>query len=168
MSIPARLQARRGRDTGESMMIRELLYAFLVVGICVLVHTAALVVCGGWLVKRRDLIATNYNRVNQVAVLLGVCIFIILLHLFETGIWAFFFWYKDLFPNFETALYFSMGSYTTIGYGDIVLPKTWRLLGAVEGLSGVLLCGLSTAFIFAVVHALFQVWYRDTKMSDEL
>ncbi len=141
-------------------MIRELLYAFLVVGICVIVHTAALVICGGWLVKRRELIATNYHLANQVALLLGVCIFTIVLHLVETCIWAFFFWYKDLFPTFETALYFSMGTYTTIGYGDIVLPKTWRLLGAVEGLSGVLLCGLSGAFIFAIVNALFQVWYR--------
>lgn len=141
-------------------MIRELIYALIVVLICIVVHTSAMVACGVWLVKRRELIATKYHMVNQVGVLLAVCIFIIFLHLVETSIWAFFFWTKDLFPNFETALYFSMGSYTTIGYGDVVLPKTWRLLGAIEGLSGVLLCGLSTAFIFTVVNALFQVRYK--------
>jgi hypothetical protein len=143
-------------------MLRELLYGLTVVLICIAVHTTALVLCAGWLVKRRELIATKLRYLHQVVLLLEVCVFIIFLHLIETCIWAFLFWQKDLFPNFETALYFSMGSYTTIGYGDVVLPKTWRLLGAVEGLSGVLLCGLSTAFIFAVVNALFQMRHSDS------
>ena len=42
-------------------------------------------------------------------------------------------------------------TYTTVGYGDLVLPKEWRLLGAVEGLTGILMCGLSTGLFFAVV-----------------
>jgi hypothetical protein len=114
---------------GDSWMFRELIYALMVVLICIVVHTTALVVCGRFLVKRRDLIATKFHVVNQVGVLLAVSVFIILLHLIETCIWALFFWNKDLFP-------------------------------AVEGLAGVLLCGLSTAFIFAVVHAVFQVRYK--------
>jgi len=47
-------------------------------------------------------------------------------------------------------------SYTAIGYGDVVLPQNWRLLGAIQGVLGVLLCGLSTAFIFAVMNAMFK------------
>ena len=42
-------------------------------------------------------------------------------------------------------------TYTTLGYGDLVLPKEWRLLGPVEGLTGILMSGLSTGFFFAVV-----------------
>ena len=38
---------------------------------------------------------------------------------------------------------------TTLGYGDLVLPHKWRLLGPVEGLTGILMCGLSTGFFFA-------------------
>jgi len=74
----------------------------------------------------------------------------------EAAIWAVFYYHSGLFPDFETSLYFSIGSYTTIGYGDVVLPRAWRMLGGIEGLSGVLLCGLSTAFVFAVVNAMFQ------------
>jgi hypothetical protein len=53
-----------------------------------------------------------------------------------------------------------MVSYTTIGYGDVILPQNWRLLGAIEGVSGVLLCGVSTAFIFAVLNAMIKIRIR--------
>ena len=46
-------------------------------------------------------------------------------------------------------------TYTTVGYGDLVLPQEWRLLGPVEGLTGILMCGLSTGFFFAVVSKFF-------------
>ena len=50
------------------------------------------------------------------------------------------------FPHFETSLYFSTISYAAIGYGDAALPEQWRLLGAIEGINGVILLGWSTAF----------------------
>ena len=52
----------------------------------------------------------------------------------------------DAFPHFEEALYFSTISYAAIGYGDAALPPQWRLLGAIEGINGVILLGWSTAF----------------------
>jgi voltage-gated potassium channel Kch len=54
-----------------------------------------------------------------------------------------------------SALYFSAVTYTTTGYGDVVLPTEWRLVGAVEALTGILMCGWSSGFWFVVVsHAL--------------
>ena len=52
----------------------------------------------------------------------------------------------DALPHFEEALYFSTISYAAIGYGDSSLPAQWRLLGAIEGINGVILLGWSTAF----------------------
>ena len=52
----------------------------------------------------------------------------------------------DAFPHFEASLYFSTISYAAIGYGDAALPEQWRLLGAIEGINGVILLGWSTAF----------------------
>jgi len=82
---------------------------------------------------------------------------LVVLHFAEAGVWALFYKWNDLFPNFETCLYFSLGTYSTIGYGDIVLPSHWRILGAIEGISGVLLCGLSTAFLLALINAGFKL-----------
>jgi voltage-gated potassium channel Kch len=59
-------------------------------------------------------------------------------------------------PNIETALYFSAVTYTTTGYGDVVLPQGWRLQGGVEALTGILMCGWSTGFFFAVVNRLSE------------
>ena len=54
-------------------------------------------------------------------------------------------------PDAASSLYFSGASYATIGYGDVVLPKGWWLFGPAEGLTGILMCGLSTALFFAVL-----------------
>jgi hypothetical protein len=47
-------------------------------------------------------------------------------------------------------------TYTTTGYGDLVLPPEWRLVGGIEALTGILMCGLSTGFFFAVVGRVYQ------------
>lgn len=57
-------------------------------------------------------------------------------------------------PSWESAFYFSACSYTTVGYGDIVLPHHWRMLGPLEGIIGVLMCGVSVSLLFATVTRL--------------
>ncbi len=76
---------------------------------------------------------------------------LVLLHLAEIAVWALFYWWQECLPDLESSFYFSGITYTTVGYGDLVLPKEWRLLGSVEGLTGILMCGLSTGLFFAVV-----------------
>jgi|SRR5215470_1497697 len=138
-------------------MLRELVLAFAVVAVCVVLHTTTMVIFTEWLLQRRPTIEKRPGLISQALLLIFIFLVIIILHLVETGIWALFFFRRELFVDFETSLYFSIVSYTTIGYGDVVLPQTWRLLGGIEGLSGVLLCGLSTAFLFAYVNGLLQI-----------
>jgi hypothetical protein len=54
-------------------------------------------------------------------------------------------------PDIESAMYFSIVTYTTTGYGDLVLPEGKRLVCGIESLTGILMCGWSTGFFFAVV-----------------
>jgi hypothetical protein len=85
------------------------------------------------------------------------------LHVLEILLWAGF--YRWLcFPFWESAFYFSAASYATVGYGDVVLPPMWRTLGPVESIIGVLMCGLSASFLFAIVSRLVD---RETKLSHE-
>ena len=81
---------------------------------------------------------------------------IILLHLIEITTWALFYVWKDAMADLPSALYFSAVTYTTTGYGDLVLPQEWRLVGAIEALTGILMCGWSTGFFFAVVSRMFR------------
>ena len=77
--------------------------------------------------------------------------FLIVIHFIEIAVWALFFWLHKCLPDLESSFYFSGVTYATIGYGDLVLPDEWRLYGPVEGLTGILMCGLSTAFFFVIV-----------------
>ena len=88
--------------------------------------------------------------------LLRMIWWLVLLHLAEISIWGLFYLWRGCLPNAEAAFYFSGVTYTTLGYGDVVLAKPWRLLGPVEGLMGVLMCGLSTGFFFVIVSRLHQ------------
>src|SRR5216683_6685528 len=84
------------------------------------------------------------------------------LHIIEILLWAVF--YRWLcFPLWESAFYFSTSSYATVGYGDVVLPQMWRNLGPVESIIGVLMCGLSASFLFAIVSRLVE---REARVSD--
>ncbi len=74
-------------------------------------------------------------------------------------IWALFYFWRGCFSNIEDALYFSGATYTTIGYGDLVLAKPWRVLAPIEGLTGVLMCGLSAGIFFAVVNQIYRLRY---------
>ena len=139
----------------KEVMLRELLIAFGIVAICVVIHAGGIAIFAQFLSTRfpvENLVAIN----RQMFVLILVFAMVITLHLIETGIWAMFYFWNNHFQDFETALYFSLGTYSTIGYGDVLLPQRWRLLGGIEGISGVLLCGLSGAFVFAVVNVIYQ------------
>jgi voltage-gated potassium channel len=89
---------------------------------------------------------------------------IIALHVLQILLWASFYrWF--CFSQWESAFYFSTASYTTVGSSDVVLPQMWRILGPVESVVGVLMCGLSTRLLFAIVTRLVV---REARFSSQL
>jgi len=81
-------------------------------------------------------------------------------HLIEIWIWAVFYFFIEEISTFKTALYFSTSSFTTVGYGDLTLSEEWRLLGSMESANGMILFGWSTAFIFTVIHRIYEHLYQ--------
>jgi hypothetical protein len=77
-------------------------------------------------------------------------------HLIEMALWAGLFVICGEFRDFATAYYHSAVNYTSLGYGDIIMSPAWRLLGPIETANGMLLFGLSTAMIFAVIQRLVE------------
>ena len=96
----------------------------------------------------------NYIGVMGVLVLTIVGLF--LMHTVEIWSWAALYVWLGEFESFERALYFSTVTFTTLGYGDITLQERWRLLSGVEAVNGIMLFGVSTAFLFAVMRRLFE------------
>ena len=148
-------------------MIWELCVAFSIVAVCLVLHVASIVFIADWMLDQRDKRRDRMGTVGYMVLLIAAFSAIIILHMIEIAIWAAFYFGNSLFSDFETALYFSTTSYTTIGFGDVVLPRAWRMLGGIEGVTGVLLCGLSTAFVFAIVNAMFQMRLQRRNSSEE-
>ena len=134
-------------------MLAKTCSALLLVAACVSIHAAGLSAAFRWMPRRRESYAGLWHWTG-----LFVCLaaWMILLHLFEIAIWALFFHWNGTMPDAASALYFSAVTYTTTGYGDLVLPHEWRLLSGVEALAGILMCGWSTGFFFAVVTRMFD------------
>jgi hypothetical protein len=97
------------------------------------------------------------DRPTRIAqMLLRMIWWLVLVHLAEISMWALFYWWRGLVPDVETAFYFSGVTYTTIGYGDVVMAKPWRLLAPLEGLMGILMLSLSTGYFFVITSSIYQ------------
>lgn len=77
-------------------------------------------------------------------------------HVLEIWVWAIAYLFINELHSLEAALYFSTTTFTTVGYGDIVLSEQWRLFSSVESANGFLLFGWSTAFIFEVMRIVWE------------
>jgi hypothetical protein len=90
---------------------------------------------------------------------------LLLLHLAEAGLWALFLVWVGGLPDLQSAMYFSLTSYTTVGYGDVVLPGPWRLLGPIEAAVGVLMLGWSTGILVTVIAVLYGRFFPAARVD---
>jgi voltage-gated potassium channel Kch len=75
--------------------------------------------------------------------------------LVEVSLWSVTYLVVGPIADLESALYFSTVTFTTVGYGDVLLSSPWRLLGSFEAANGIIMSGWTTALIFSVVHTLY-------------
>ena len=115
--------------------------------------------CGGMAVLihfARAIIERGMKRLtpwHSAVLMIQFTVVMIVLHILQVMLWAGFYRWQCL-PSWEASFYFSAASYSTVGYGDIVLPRFWRTLGPVESITGMLMCGLSVSGLFAVLARL--------------
>ena len=93
---------------------------------------------------------------KNLAVMLIVSLLTAAAHLIQVALWAVALLMAGEISTFEKAFYLSAETYTALGYGDIILSERWRLLGPLEAINGLLLFGLSTALMFAVMNRLIM------------
>jgi len=91
---------------------------------------------------------------KNIAVMMIVTLLTAAGHLIQIALWAITLLMVGEMPTFAKAFYLSAENYTALGYGDIVLSDQWRLLGPLEAINGLLLFGLSTAVMFAILSRL--------------
>jgi voltage-gated potassium channel len=105
----------------------------------------------------------RFGTVRSAVLVIRLTSLVVCLHMLTILPWACFYRW-NCFATWEPAIYFSAASYSTVGASDLVLPRTWRVLCPIESIVGVLMCGLSASFLFAIVIRLIR---RDIEAERE-
>jgi voltage-gated potassium channel Kch len=109
---------------------------------------------------------TQSRSVFTNATVLALLILVMsLAAIFEAGLWAAFYLWVGALETFDASLYFSLVTFTTLGYGDISLGEEWRLLSAFEAANGIILFGWTTALIVAVLQRILRTNEADDPAS---
>lgn len=131
-------------------MVVKVLSSLGLLAVTVALHSIGLVVLLRWVLRSPAM--SEVRIASSTWLLIRVVWGLLTLHVLEIAVWGAFYQARGALPDLESALYFSGVTYATIGYGDVLLPHGWRYLAPIEGLAGILMCGLSTGFFFAMMH----------------
>jgi hypothetical protein len=136
----------------------------LVASICtVMIHLLPLRATVDLIRREKTLGRIGTNSWIDIGIFLRVILYASLAHIMEVALWAVLFIICGEFPDFGTAFYHSAVNYSSLGYGDVIMTPSWRLLGPLETANGVLLFGVTTAMIIAVLQRLIESRFADLK-----
>jgi hypothetical protein len=109
----------------------------------------------------------QFKSINNYALVVVMFsgLFVLVVHAAEIWIWAIIFYALGALPDIETALYFSTSTATTVGYGDLVLDSQWRLFGSFEAMAGMIVFGITTAFLMAVLRSRLSEFFEHHVIS---
>ena len=136
-------------------MLDKFLLAFALMAVCVALHAVGMITIVRWLRPRVRHGGRNFWI--SVGILIRLASWTIILHISHIFVWGTAYAVFGAMPDFKTGLYFSAVTYTTTGYGDLVLTHDWRVMGAIEALTGILMCGLSASMFFSFFSQLFAL-----------
>lgn len=98
-------------------------------------------------IRISKLVKSHATAMHTFLVCSGVVLTLLLSHTIQLYIWALSLWALGALPWYEEPIYFALVTYTTVGYGDVLLPAEFRIFGAMAGVNGILAFGLTTAFL---------------------
>ena len=128
----------------------------------IFIHALALTTIVHFVRRERRLGHAGVRFWKDVPIVAGATPLALAAHLIEMAAWALVFLRCGEFRDFAAAFYSSAENYTTLGYGDVVMSVSWRLLGPLEAADGMLMFGVTTAMIFTVIQRLVQTRFHDS------
>jgi hypothetical protein len=144
-------------DQQEVAVLIPLVLGLLITLMTIGVHAVALAATARFVWREYQFRHAGVGFWTDVAIVAGVTVLALFAHLIDIAIWAVLFVACGEFTGFALALYHSGVNYTSLGYGDIVMSPSWKLLGPIEAADGLLMFGISTAMIFVIIQRLFQI-----------
>lgn len=136
------------------MLLANLLVASVLVVTTSAIHLLGLVGLTRIIRHQTGLERSLASSARQGATILFFLMSLFALHSIEIWVYALTYIALGEFQDVESAVYFSTSAFTTVGFGDIILSRDWRMLGAAESANGFLLIGWSTAFLVSLTARL--------------
>jgi Ion channel len=144
-------------------LLKPLVVGAIPVVFTIFTHALAVMATLGFVRYEKRLGREGVSFWNDFVMVMLTMSFTLSAHLIEIAWWAILFIFCGEFQDFGTAYYHSAVNYTTLGYGDLIMTPAWRLLGPLEAANGMLMFGVSTAMIFAVMQRLIQARFVDLR-----
>ena len=122
----------------------------------VVLHVICLGVINTWVVRALQTVPSRRHFITVFTLVMGVTtVLATLLHGIEAGVWAIAYHVLGAMPDGASAIIYSLSAMTAYGHAELYLAKHWQLMGALEALNGLLLFGLTTAFLYGHIQ---RVW----------
>jgi hypothetical protein len=129
----------------------------------IFIHALALGATVNFFRRETRLGRAGMRYLIDFAIVVLVMSFAFVAHVIEVAVWALLFMICEEFQTFAAAYYHSAVNYSTLGYGDVIMSPSWKLLGPLGAADGSLMFGVSTAMIFAVILRLIQTRFADLR-----
>jgi len=142
----------------------KILSAVGLVVVTVVIHAVGISALLRAVMRSHALEKSGVRRIYPL--MIALTCWLILIHLVAICVWGLFYFWHGCLPDAESSFYFSGVTYTTVGYGELVLSRPWRMFAPLEALTGTLMFGLSTGLIFAVVLRWIINWRQSRTASE--
>jgi voltage-gated potassium channel len=137
------------------ILLHQAYAAFILVTLTILLQSVGMAALIQWIKAQFPTGLHPLGIYRTVLLVLRFTSLLVGLHMVEILLWASFYRWK-VFTTWEAAFYFSAACYSTVGAGDLLLKQVWRTMGPVESVTGMLMCGVSVSFLFALITRLIQ------------
>jgi len=131
-------------------------WGLLLIVLTVTIHVIGLLLINEKVERIQADVVSRYSYSVVFVVIIGsTALLATLLHGIEGVIWAAAYLFLGALPDSGSAMLYSLSAITSYGHANLVLEKHWQLMGALEALNGMLVFGLTTAFLFGIIQ---RVW----------
>ena len=142
-------------------MIENLLIGCATIVVCLAIQCLFIALLVYQLAKLKARSSLQPTLMRIIRLLIGTLACLLLGNLLQIAIWAELFMVYGEFQDFATAFYHSIVNFSTLGYGDLVMSDKRRLLGGLEAANGVLMFGLTTSILYAVLNTILRYLQKE-------
>lgn len=140
-------------------MLLNIIVGLIVIGLTVVIQGYGTILWVSKYDKEKNLLNADTFKKYGARLLISTAVFLLFIHLAQAALWALLYMLLPgitEFETFEKSMYFSLVTFTTLGYGEITIASENRILAGLEAINGIVLIGWSTAFMFAIFQELIK------------